>query len=263
MINSGIIPMTRLTKVFRYGEGGLLQVATKIRNGEEFVSNSCDEIMTLGLKGDYSLIPIDDDSMQDFIIGIYEKLLNSGNSPLDIMVLSAKNVHENGTIEINKALQERINPHQEGKSYVKFGDNVFRVGDIVIQGKNNYKALNDNYEVKTITNGDIGKIIQIDWSCVYIQYQKDVIVYAKDELDQIDLAYCISIHRSQGRGVKNVILSTPVSHKWNLNRNMMYVGATRAKEKLFHLSLPSTINYAITKSIEMNRNTFLMDLLVV
>jgi RecD/TraA family predicted helicase len=263
MINSGIIPMTRLTKVFRYGEGGLLQVATKIRNGEEFVSNSCDEIMTLGLKGDYSLIPIDDDSMQDFIIGIYEKLLNSGNSPLDIMVLSAKNVHENGTIEINKALQERINPHQEGKSYVKFGDNVFRVGDIVIQGKNNYKALNDNYEVKTITNGDIGKIIQIDWSCVYIQYQKDVIVYAKDELDQIDLAYCISIHRSQGSGVKNVILSTPVSHKWNLNRNMMYVGATRAKEKLFHLSLPSTINYAITKSIEMNRNTFLMDLLVV
>lgn len=262
MINSGIIPMTRLTKVFRYGEGGLLQIATKIRNGEEFVKNSCDEITTFGSKGDYSLIPIDDDSMQDFIIGIYEKLLSAGNSPLDIMVLSAKNVNENGTIEINKALQEKINPHIEGKNYVKHGDNIYRVGDIVIQGKNNYKAINEDYQERTITNGDIGKIIQIDWTCVYIQYQKEVIVYGKDELDQIDLAYCISIHRSQGSGVKNVILSTPVSHKWNLNRNMIYVGTTRAREKVFHLSLPSTINYAIKKSIEMNRNTFLQDLLI-
>lgn len=262
MINSGVIPMTRLTKVFRYGEGGLLQIATKIRNGEEFINNSCDEITTFGSKGDYSLIPIDDDSMQDFIIGIYEKLLNAGNTPLDIMVLSAKNVHENGTIELNKALQEKINPHKEGKNYVKHGDNIFRVGDIVIQGKNNYKAMNGDFEERTITNGDIGKIIQIDWVYVYIQYQKEVILYEKDELDQIDLAYCISIHRSQGSGVKNVILSTPVSHKWNLNRNMIYVGTTRAREKVFHLSLPSTINYAIKKSIEMNRNTFLQDLLI-
>lgn len=263
MINSKAIPTTRLTKVFRYGEGGLLQIATKIREGEEYVDNSIDEITTFGEKSDYSLIPISDDSMMDFIVGIYEKLLSQGNKPTDIMVLSAKNVNENGSIEINKAIQEKINPDKKGKEFVVYGDKVFRTGDIVIQGKNNYKAINEEGYETTITNGDIGKIIKISYNDIYIDYKREVIIYERSELDQIDLAYCISIHKSQGSGVKNVILSTPVSHKWNLNRNLMYVGVTRAKEKCFHLTLPSTINHALKKSIELNRNTFLKDLLII
>jgi exodeoxyribonuclease V alpha subunit len=262
LINSGIIPLTRLTKVFRYGEGGLLQIATKIRNGEKYVDYSCDEITTFGSKGDYSLIPIEDDSMIDFIIGIYDKLLNMGNDPLDILVLSAKNVHENGSIEINKALQEKFNPHREGKSYLKYGDSVYRENDIVMQVKNNYKAMNEYDKVVTITNGDVGKVIKVGWQELYVQYKKDVIVYSQDELDQLQLAYSISITKSQGSGVKNVILSTPSSHTWNLNKNLLYVGVTRAKEKCFHLGMPKTINLAIKKSIELSRNTFLKDLLV-
>lgn len=261
MITSKVIPTTRLTKVFRYGEGGLLQIATKIRNSEKYINNSCDEITTFGDKGDYNLIPVSDDSLMDFTIGIYEKLLENGNNPLDILVLSAKNIHENGTIEINKAIQERVNPHKEGKAYIIYGDNSYRAGDIVMQCKNNYKALNEISEEVTITNGDIGKIIKINYNEIYVQYKKDVIIYEKDELDQIQLAYSISINKSQGSGVKNVILITPVSHKWNLNKNLMYVGVTRAKEKCFHLSLPSTINYAIKKSIELQRDTFLCELL--
>ena len=261
MINSGVIPMSRLNQIFRYGEGGLLQIATKIRKGEQYADNSIDDITTFGSNGDYSLIPISDDSMIDFIIGIYEKLLDRGNTPLDILVLSAKNINENGTIEINKALQERFNPHKDGKPYVKSGENVYREGDIIIQCKNNYKAINENSEEVTITNGDIGKIIKIDYSYVYIQYKNELIIYEKGELDQIQLAYSISIYKAQGSGVKNVILVTPVSHKWNLNKNLMYVGVTRAKEKCFHLSLPSTINYAIKKSVELQRDTFLCELL--
>lgn len=262
MINSGIIPITRLTKVFRYGEGGLLQIATKVRNGEQYISNKNDEIKTFGKNADYSLIPIEDDSIIDFIIGIYKRLLDNGNNPLDILVLTANNIKKNGTIEINKAIQKEINPLTSNKKYIEYEDTTYIVGDIVMQCKNNYKAINEYDEIVTITNGDIGKIIQVNYNMLIVQYKKELIKYDKSELDQIQLAYCISIHKSQGSGVKNVILSTPISHKWNLNKNLLYVGITRAKEKCFHLSLPSTINYAIKKSAELQRNTFLKDLLV-
>lgn len=261
MINSNIIPTTRLTQIFRYGEGGLLQIATKIREGEEYISNDCDDIATFGTQGDYSLIPIEDESMIDFIIDIYKKLLSSGNSLMDIMVLTSKNIHENGTIEINKILQDNLNPFKEGISYAKSGENIYRVKDIVMQNSNNYKAVNENGETVTITNGEIGKIVKIDFTSVYVQYQKELIIYDKTELSQIQLAYCISIHKSQGSGCKNVILVTPKSHKWGLNKNLLYVGVTRAKQKCFHLGTPSTINYAIKKSIELQRNTWLKDLL--
>lgn len=261
MINSNVIPMTRLTKVFRYGEGGLLQVATKIRNGEKYIANDCDEITTFGTQSDYSLIPIQDDSMIDFVVDIYTNLLKQGNIPLDIMVLTSKNVHENGTIAINKILQDKLNPYKEGISYAKSGDNIYRVNDIVMQVKNNYKALNDEGEEVTITNGEIGKIIKIDFNSVYVQYKKVLIIYEKDDLSQLQLAYCITIHKSQGSACKNVILLSPVSHKWGLNKNLLYVGITRAKQKCFHLALPSTINYAIKKSIELQRNTYLLEML--
>lgn len=261
MINSGIIPLTRLTQIFRYGEGGLLQIATKIREGEKYVSDNCDDIQTFGTQGDYSLIPIEDESMVDFIVDIYKKLLSQGDDPMDILVLTSKNVHANGTIEINKILQDKLNPYKEGEPYAKSGENIFRLRDIVMQNSNNYKAINEyGYEV-TITNGEIGKIVKIDFTSVYVQYQKELIVYDKTELSQIQLAYCITIHKSQGSGCKNVILATPKSHKWGLNKNLLYVGVTRAKQKCFHLGTPDTINFAIKKSIELQRNTWLGDLL--
>lgn len=131
-----------------------------------------------------------------------------------------------------------------------------------MQNSNNYKALNEyGYEV-TITNGEIGKIVKIDFTNVYVQYQKELIVYDKTELSQIQLAYCITIHKSQGSGCKNVILVTPKSHKWGLNKNLLYVGVTRAKQKCFHLGTSDTINFAIKKSIELQRNTWLGDLLL-
>jgi exodeoxyribonuclease-5/exodeoxyribonuclease V alpha subunit len=262
LIHSGVIPITRLTKVFRYGEGGLSQIATKIRNGEKYIDNSCDDIQSFGTNQDYSLIPIEDDYMMDYITGIYERLLNEGNNPLDILVLSAKNINENGTIEINKVLQQKINPPQQDKPYAIYGENIYRINDIVMQCKNNYKAINEIYEEVTITNGEIGRIVNIGYNEISIQYKRDLITYEKSDLSEIQLAYCISIHRSQGSGVKNVILVTPSSHKWNLNKNLLYVGVTRAKSKCFHLSLPSTINFAIKKSIELERNTFLKDLLI-
>lgn len=260
-INSGIIPITRLTKIFRYGEGGLLQIATKIRNGEKFIDNDCDEVMVYGSNKDYTFIPSGDSEIADYVVSLYEKLLNQGVAKTDILVLTGNNVGNNGTIELNKILQEKFNPHREGCKFIKYGENIYREKDIVMQNKNNYKAENEKGEKITITNGEIGEIIKIDWNNVYIKYDRDTIVYDKSDLSEIQLAYSISIHKSQGSSVDYTILVSPVSQKWTSNRNLLYVGSTRARKKCFHIGLPSTINFALKKSIQLQRNTFTIDLL--
>lgn len=260
-INSGVIATTRLTKIFRYGEGGLLQIATKIRNGEKFIDNNCNEIMVYGDNKDYTFIPAEDNEIADYVISIYERLLSQGAEKTEILVLTGNNVGKNGTIELNKILQEKFNPYKEGCKFVKYGENIYMEKDIVMQNKNNYKATNEDGKIITITNGEIGEIIRIEWDNVYIKYDRDVIVYDKSDLSEIQLAYSITIHKSQGSSIDYTILATPVSQKWTCNRNLLYVGSTRARKKCFHIGLPSTVNHALKSSIELQRNTFIIELL--
>lgn len=259
-INSSIIPTTRLNKIFRYGEGGLLQVATKIRKGEKYLRNS-EDIQIFGINKDYTFIPSEDDSIADYVVGIYQKLLNQGAEAKDILVLSANNVGKNGTIMLNNVLQEKFNPHKDNLKWIKYGETIFRENDVVMQVVNDYKAENEDGDEVTITNGEIGKIISIEWNKVYVQYDRDTIVYSKEDLDKIILAYSISIHKSQGSSVDNVIVVSPKSQVWTSNKNLLYVGLTRARKKAFHIGLVKTVNTALRKSAELQRNTFMIDLL--
>lgn len=197
LINSSIIPLTRLNQVFRYGEGGLLQVATKIRKGEKYLKQEKDEdgIQVLGSNGDYCLIPAEDEDIKDYVIGVYKKLLEQGNSPSDIMVLCAKNIDSNGTIELNNISQEEFNPYSDLKKEIKYGNTIFRENDLVIQIKNNYKAITDNGEETIITNGEVGTIISIQYNSILVQFNRNVIIYEKEDLNQLKLAYSISIHK--------------------------------------------------------------------
>lgn len=259
-INSEVIPTTRLNKVFRYGEGGLLQVATKIRKGERFLNDS-DDIQVFGNNKDYTFVPSEDKEISEYVVGLYQKLINQGVDTSDILVLSANNVGNNGTIMLNQILQERFNPHKDGIKWIKYGETIFRENDIVMQVVNDYKAENESGDEVTITNGEIGKIIKIDWNKVYVKYDRDTIIYGKDDLNKLLLAYSISIHKSQGSSVDNVILVSPRSQVWTLNKNLLYVGLTRARKKAFHIGLQNTINGAIKKSAELQRNTFSINIL--
>ena len=267
MINSGIIPQNTLTVVFRYGKGGILTVATKTRMCEKFIELD-NKPETFGEDKGYMFIPTPQEKILNNVIALYKKLLSTGYSREDILILSAYNIGEYGTVNINKHLQPISNPNVLSKSsYVEIGDIKFYEGDLVIQTINNYKAIKYNVDYfneddKTfIPNGEIGKIIKIEHNEIVIKFDEEV-VYTKAELTQIKLAYSISILKSQGGQAKIVILLTPKAHTFYLNSNLIYVGQTRAKQRVFHFGETDTVNKCIKKKADFNRDTFLQDLLI-
>ena len=98
------------------------------------------------------------------------------------------------------------------------------------------------------------KYVVIDFGGIYIKYHKE-------DMNMVKLGYAISIHKSQGGGFKVVILCTPQSHSFMLDSNLLYVGLTRMKEKLYHLGSLSSVNVAVTKKSNLERHTFMQNLL--
>jgi exodeoxyribonuclease V alpha subunit len=269
LINSGLIPMNTLTVVFRYGKGGILTVATKTRNSEKWLKDS-KEPQIFGEDKGYMFIPSPQEKIISNVVALYKKLLSSGYSKEDILILSAYNKGEYGTINLNKKLQPIANPNVEldGK-FMDLGETKFYEDDLVIQTVNNYKATsyNENYTWDDegrqvfIPNGEIGKIVEIKFNNVIDKFSTDTVIYSRDDMQNVKLAYSISIHKSQGGQAKIVILLTPKAHTFMLNSNLIYVGQTRAKEKVFHFGDIDTINRSIKKKADFNRETYLKDLL--
>lgn len=257
MIESGLIPVTVLTKIFRYGEGGLYQVATQIRNGENYVNRDMKGIHNFGEKQDYSLISVEQEASVPYAISIFKTLIQKGVSLEEIIVLTAMNKGDYGTVAINKNIQNAINPPSPEKEEYTYGQMTFREGDRVIQTKNNYHASDENGEDAVIFNGNIGTVKRIYNKMMVVQYDNTTIVYKGDSFGQLLLGYSITIHKSQGSAFKHVILMNPKAHIFFLNRNLLYVGVTRAKERVYHITTPEVIQMALLKEATFERNTFL------
>lgn len=257
LVQSGKIPVTMLTQIFRYGEGGLMQIATKTRNGESYIENKFRGIQNYGTKKDYSLISIEQEKTCEYVKKIYKKLIDTGVSVDDIIVLSPLNKGDYGTANINKIIQDIINPYVEGKEEITCGNITYRVGDRVIQIKNDYEMLNTNDEIVPIMNGNTGTVKSIEGKIMIVSFEDGDIVYQKDDLSNLNLGYCISVHKSQGSAFKHVIFISPKSHAFFLNRNLLYVAITRAKERVYHITTAEVINYALQKRIALKRHTLL------
>jgi len=267
LINSNLIPIVSLTEIFRYGEGGVLTVATNTRNSKKFLTDSLSPQIFGEDKG-YMFIPMLQEKIMKNVVGLYKKLLSSGNSKEDIMILSSYNVGDYGTVAINKHLQPIANPNVlSGNIYIQIGDTKFYEDDIVIQSTNNYKAIryNENYideDDKTfVANGEVGKIVKIEYGKAIIMFD-ELVVYTKNDLLNVKLAYSISIMKSQGGQAKIVIMITPKAHTFMLNSNLLYVSQTRARQKVFHFSEIETVNRAIKKKADFDRKTHLKELLL-
>lgn len=266
LINSNLIPIISLTQIFRYGKGGILTVATKTRNSENFLEES-NQPQFFGDDKSYMFIPTPQEKVINNVVALYKKLLNSKYSKEDILILSSYNIGEYGTININKYLQPISNPNVQLKGkYIELGDTKFYEDDLVIQTVNNYKAVKYNQDFYNeedttfVPNGEIGKIIKIGYNEVVIKFDEEV-VYTKAELTQIKLSYSISTFKAQGGQAKVVIIITPKAHTFMLNSNLIYVAQTRAKEKVFHFGEIETVNRAIKKKADFTRETYLLDLL--
>lgn len=261
-LTSGVIPTTVLTKIFRYNEGGLMQVVTKIRNGEKFLDSTFTGVEIFGAKKDFIFNEVQQLKLKYQINAIYSKLIKDGYSTQDIMVLSSQNKGDYGTKEINNSIQSLM---QKGKNnkFIMSGDTKFYLGDKVLQTVNNYKALTPTLDETDVFNGNTGTVISVSWDSIVVDYGNKQISYKKEDLIQLELGYCTTIHKSQGSNAKQVIVVAPKAHTFMLNSNLLYVGCTRARERVYLLGNIITVNRAIKKKENLTRETWIEKLIKV
>lgn len=274
-----LIPTTTLTKVFRYGEGGLMKVATDVRFCEPYLTNSMKSKMTtFGDNKDYTFVDLPSEVIPQNVVGLYKKLLEKGYSIDDIQVLTAKNVGDCGTVVLNNMIQKVANPNYGSEVFMKVGDTTYFEGDLVIQKVNNYKAeldlqhlsewekdmysASEDIPTAFIANGETGIVREIYKSYCIIEFDGIFVKYYRADMQMISLGYSITIHKSQGSSIKIVILCTPQSHIYMLNSNLLYVGLTRMKEGCYHLGALNSINQAVKKKANLTRHTHMQELLL-
>lgn len=166
----------------------------------------------------------------------------------DVQVICPMNKGLVGTINLNSILQQCLNP--SGTEF-KRGDRLFRLNDKVMQIKNNYD--------KEVFNGDIGKIVEINLEdhCMTIQFDLKKVDYDFSALEELTLAYAISVHKSQGNEYPAIIMPVLVQHYIMLQRNLLYTGITRAKELVILIGTKKAISIAIKNANINKRFTYL------
>ena len=274
-IQSGIIPTVTLSKVFRYSEGGLMKVATDVRLCKNYLPQQLDKLTWFGENKDYAFINLDDKAVVKNIIELYKKLLSQDYKIEDIQVLSSYKKGDYGAGIINNGIQKVANPNYGSENFIKVGDTSYYQGDLIIQNVNNYHAklfINNNYvwdsddtgnkkDETFIANGETGIITEVTSFYVIINFDGIFVKYSREELQNVGLGYCITIHKSQGSSSKVIILVTPKSHTYMLNSNLIYVGLTRMREKCFHLGNSHTVEQSIKKKANFSRNTLMQKFL--
>ena len=272
LIETDKIPKTNLDKIFRQAaQSKIILNAHRVNNGEKFISKDEKE----ETKDDFFYI---NESMQSKILNQLVSLTTGrlqkfGNYDFfqNMQILTPTKKGLLGTKDLNRELQKYINPENESKKEKKFGDMVYREGDRVMQIKNNYDIFWDRevmgiYEHSTgVFNGEIGRIEKID----YLEKQLKVVFddeknvwYQFTELDQLELAYAITIHKSQGSEFDVVIIAIPQAAPMLLTRNLLYTAITRAKKLLIILGGKNTVDFMIKNVDSKKRNTGLRNKII-
>jgi RecD/TraA family predicted helicase len=274
MLESGVIPKTQLTVVFRQSEGGILDIASRVREGQPVIPYNFSGKKVFGTN--LVLHCVNSQEMERGYRHYYDYFLKS-YAPEDILVLSPKKMGDLGTVAINKYIQSVVNPPGEDKKEHQYGEVcVFRVGDYVINTKNTYEKPNMDGEKTDIVNGDTGTIVDIvkeiennetykksedeeqqDQRGIIVDYDADMVRMTFGETGQLLHSWCLTYHKSQGGSAKAVLVIADKSNAYQLNSNLIYVALTRAVEKCVVLTQSDTLNNALKKFENMKRQTFL------
>ncbi len=235
IIKSNTIKTIRLDMIFRQSAGSMIvQNAHAINNGTLPILNKKNSDF-------YFMRQNTTKDIVELIVDLYKNRLPSkyNLNPLkDIQVLSPMKKGDAGVIELNKSIQAAVNPPSKLKKEKMFGKYTFRVGDKVMQVKNNYQAewkLTDNNLItgEGIYNGDIGCILFIDEKEqeLYVQFDDEKeVVYSFSQLDELILAYATTVHKSQGSEFPVIVMPMVWGPPMLLTRNLFYTAITRAKQ---------------------------------
>lgn len=272
IIDTRILPTATLTKVFRYGIGGIATISTDTRSGTPFKPPYAFT--------DYTYMPCNENAVEQ-ALNAYESLLQKGYDKTNIMMLCPYNKTKIGTYALNAAIQNRYNLHPDTQmSYERDKQQImFKVGDKVVNTVNDYhmKAVevgengeyqhtdefNRPFEIP-VMNGDIGyvrEVFESESPEMIVEFDNGFAVIDGKNIKNLLLGYALSIHRVQGAQSKAVIVLIDKSHKTMLSRNLLYVALSRAQEELIEIGDVDVINSALEVQENMERDTWLKELL--
>ena len=259
VIRSGVVPTVKLTEIFRQNEGSrIVRNAHLINKGEHpnLAENTGDFFRLKRLQAASSVETI----VELCAVRLPGKM---HIPPSDIQVLSPTRKGELGTKNLNRRLQEALNPASPEKKEKLFSDVVFREGDRVMQIKNNYDILWRSADGSSagsgIYNGDIGRIVSIDTDAenVTVDFDGRLAAYAFDSLLELEHAWAMTVHKSQGSEYRAVILALSASSQMLLTRDVLYTAVTRAKEILIMVGDDQTAYHMIDNYRQSKRYTAL------
>ncbi len=235
LIRSGQVPMVRLTEVFRQAaESAIIRSAHQVNQGvTPVLKNDSSQDVFFLRRSEPALA-------EETIVELVGKRLpeKMGIPAAQIQVLSPTRKYAGGTASLNQALQQALNPPDESKGERKFGPYIFRQGDRVMQVKNNYDVLwktADGLEAGMgVFNGDVGRILEVDnrRELVTVDFEGHLVDYTPDMLIELEPAYAMTVHKSQGSEYRAVVLSALDIAPRLLTRGVLYTAITRARELL-------------------------------
>ncbi len=248
LINSKKIKYTKLVDIFRQSESSNIIVnAHKINNGQEPILNE--------KNSDFFFLKTETPAItRNVVVDLISKRLPNAygyDFSKDIQILTQSRKGICGVFELNRLLQDILNPKTETTDELLVGNKLFRVNDKVMQTKNNYNLSffdSDGEENFGVYNGDMGHIIFIDKSSKKLTVEMDdnrVIDYTLEDLDNLELAYAITIHKSQGSEFKSVIIPMFDGYRLLQTRNLLYTAITRAKENIVLVGDKNVMNNMI------------------
>ena len=277
MMKSEKVPTYRLTKIFRQAEdSSIITHAHNINNGivpnietpMEHPNLWEEKVECLFIDSGFGSVnePLESfprwntlrygKDIVDMILHIYsETIPKYYKDARDIQVLVPMKKGAAGVIELNKKIQEKVNPGKPGKKEIKVIDNIFREGDKVIQTTNNYNL--------NVFNGDIGRIQSIlnGGNLIIIKFEEELVHYKRKELEDVELAYAITIHKSQGSEFDFVIMPISMSYYRMLFRNLVYTALTRTKKAAVFIGDRKALATAVKNTNYQVRQTSLKDFL--
>ncbi len=244
IIDSGSVPVVRLTRIFRQAQGSrIIMNAHRINKGEAID-------MRGGKDADFFFAT--KETNQEVVETVVQYCKTNlpryyHVDPLeDIQVLTPMQRGECGAVNLNQVLQEAMNPTN---IFLRKGGTQYRLHDKVMQIRNDYD--------KEVFNGDIGMIVKVNMEDreLTVNFDDREVVYDVTELDELSLAYAVTIHKSQGSEYPIVVMPFTMSHFVMLQRNLLYTGVTRAKKILVLVGEKKAVFYAIKNEITTGRNT--------
>ncbi len=249
IIRSGKMPVVRLENVFRQAEvSPIVLNAHRINHGQmpEFIA---------GVNSEFALQEFSDEQIAaEFVARTYAEMTMDGDWR-KVQVLSPMHKGPCGVQNLNKILQQYINPPSAKKSEINIAGSVLREGDKIMQIRNNYE--------KDVFNGDIGRICKIEGKTITVDYPEraegDFVAYSEGECEELQLAYAMSVHKSQGSEYPYVILLMVSSHYIMLQRNLLYTAVTRAKQKVLVVGSKRAVLTAVENDRTRRRHSLLAE----